>query len=118
MKIQKMIFLKIFLINTYISMALMTALISVLVGIISFVVLLFYIEGGWNILLSALIVPGLPVLVLGGFYFYPSLESKTIARRIEQELPFVAIHMSAIAGSGIEPTQIFKIIAHADPQVS
>jgi len=43
-------------------------------------------------------------------YFYPKSESKNIGGRIDQELPFVAIHMSAIATSGVEPVNIFKII--------
>lgn len=43
-------------------------------------------------------------------YSYPSSERKNVARKVEQELPFAVIHMSSIAGSGIEPIQIFKII--------
>jgi len=35
-------------------------------------------------------------------------------KRINAELPFVTIHMSSIAGSGIEPTQIFKIITQGE----
>ncbi len=53
------------------------------------------------------------VLPLIGFliiYFYPSSERDSLAKRIEQELPFAVIHMSAISSSGIEPSQIFKII--------
>jgi len=41
---------------------------------------------------------------------YPSSEKNYIKDRINQELPFVAIHMSAIAGSKIEPSKIFEII--------
>jgi len=53
------------------------------------------------------------VITIGIFFFmynYPSSEKKNNAKRIEQELPFAVIHMSAVAGSGIEPVQIFKII--------
>jgi pilus assembly protein TadC len=52
----------------------------------------------------------LPVVTFLGFYYYPSTEKKSIGKRIDQELPFAVIHMSAISGSGIEPTEIFKII--------
>jgi flagellar protein FlaJ len=41
---------------------------------------------------------------------YPSSERNYIKDRINQELPFVTIHMSAIAGSKIEPSKIFEII--------
>ncbi|HJZ18906.1 MAG TPA: type II secretion system F family protein [Candidatus Nanoarchaeia archaeon] len=43
-------------------------------------------------------------------YFYPSFEKDSIERRIDLELPFAAINMSAISGSMIDPTKIFNII--------
>lgn len=52
----------------------------------------------------------LPVVTFSIMYFYPSSEKKAIGRKIDQELPFAVIHMSAISGSGIEPSEIFKII--------
>lgn len=55
----------------------------------------------------------LPLLTFFMLYYYPSTERKVYANRIEQELPFAVIYMSAISGSGIEPTQIFKIIAES-----
>ncbi len=54
------------------------------------------------------LVPGATFLFM---YLYPSLERKTVEQKIEQELPFAAIHMAAISGSMIEPTRIFSIIA-------
>ncbi len=45
------------------------------------------------------------------FYNYPSVEKKAIGNKIDQELPFVVIHMGSISGSGIDPIEIFKIIA-------
>jgi len=49
--------------------------------------------------------------VFVSFYFYPYAEAKSVESKINQELPFVTIHMAAISGSGIEPSQIFKIIS-------
>ena len=43
-------------------------------------------------------------------YFYPSMEKSSIENKINQELPFAAINMSAISGSMINPTKIFRII--------
>ena len=57
---------------------------------------------------------GLVGLVLLVFYFYPSGEASSTQKKISQELPFATIHMSAIAGSDIEPTKIFKIIARSN----
>jgi len=51
-----------------------------------------------------------PVVVYLLLYYYPSTERNSLAKKIEQELPFAVIHMSAISGSGIAPAEIFKII--------
>ncbi|MEK6893275.1 MAG: type II secretion system F family protein [Nanoarchaeota archaeon] len=52
----------------------------------------------------------LPIATFAIFYFYPSSEKGSLSKKIDQELPFAVIHMSAISSSGIEPSQIFKII--------
>lgn len=52
----------------------------------------------------------IPALTALTFYFYPYTEQRSVAARIDSELPFVVIHMSSISGSGVEPTQIFKIV--------
>jgi len=44
------------------------------------------------------------------FYLYPTLEKMSLKGKIDDELPFVAVHMSAIAGSGIAPDKIFEIL--------
>ena len=51
-----------------------------------------------------------PIVAFLAVYFYPTTEKKSIGTRIDQELPFAVIHMSAITGAGIEPTEIFRII--------
>lgn len=45
------------------------------------------------------------------FYIYPSTQAASISSKIRSELPFVVIHMSSIAGSGVEPSRIFRILA-------
>lgn len=112
-----------FLVHTYISMAFFSSLIAFFSSIILFAVLLFFnLSFGWPFLTPTedallfralkffwliIIIPALTFIL---FYFYPSTEKKSISGKINQELPFVLIHMSAIAGSGVEPTKMFKII--------
>lgn len=43
-------------------------------------------------------------------YLYPSMEKKAAETKINLELPFATIHMSAISGSMINPIKIFEII--------
>ncbi len=54
--------------------------------------------------------------VISGFlvFIYPSSEARNLGFRINQELPFVTIHMSAIASSGVEPDKIFEIILKSE----
>ncbi len=73
---------------------------------------LAFFDGNYLVRLShifwiPLLVPGLMFLAL---YFYPATEKGSLARRINQELAFAVIHMSAISGSGIQPSEIFRII--------
>lgn len=55
----------------------------------------------------ALLVPIATFLL---FFFYPSAQAASIKTKIENELPFAVIHMSAIAGSGVEPSKVFEIV--------
>lgn len=111
-----------FMLNTYLSMAFFSTLIAFFIGILAVVFIMFF-----NVSLNGIglnseglmlrfakffwIMFALPLLTFICFYFYPATEKDSIRRKINIELPFVTIHMSAIAGSGIEPTQIFRIIS-------
>ncbi len=114
-----------FLVGTYVSMIFLTILISFLFSILLLIVLMFFNIGiifpffsplpeGTSLLLRfAKIFWIIIVIPIGaGFvmYFYPNSESKSLGKKIDQELPFVTIHMSAVASSGVEPLNIFKII--------
>jgi len=61
----------------------------------------------WKVLLVVVLIPILTFIIM---YFYPSLEKSSTATKIEEELPFATIHMSAISGSMIDPSNIFSII--------
>lgn len=67
-----------------------------------------------NFILRILKLSWIPVLTSlltwMGFYFYPNAERGSLGSRIDQELPFVVIHMGSISGSGIEPLEILKIV--------
>lgn len=111
------------LFESYVAMMYLTVLLAF---ILSFFVGLFFVffsmipawpffqlrETGQLAMISKLIL--LPILIpiatFLGVYFYPATEKKSIGNRIDQELPFAVIHMSAITGAGIEPTEIFRII--------
>ncbi len=104
-----------FLLSTYLSMAMMSTAISFVFGILIFGIIIIIDLNNW---IYALIPVGLASLTMTGFYLYPSSEANSVQKKISQELPFAAIHMAAIAGSNIEPTKIFKIIAESKEYIN
>lgn len=97
-----------FLISTYVAIAIFSSL-SVFVLSILLLVLLFI--SGFAALAYVWVPPLLFFVSIVGFYMYPATKKSSINKEISTELPFATIYMSAIAGSNIEPTKIFKIIA-------
>ena len=112
-----------FLPVSYISVILFTTLLS---AIFAFGILLFFLFFSTSIkfpfitffsgdLISRFtkifwILLVIPIATFFITYIYPSVEKNYIKNKINQELPFVAIHMSAIAGSMVEPSKVFEII--------
>jgi flagellar protein FlaJ len=112
-----------FLPKTYVSIIISTTLLSVIVAVLLFIFFLFFNIGVKlpiitiatdtifaRILKTFWILLFIPISTFLFMYLYPSMEKDAARRKINQELPFVTIHMSAIAGSLIDPTKIFSII--------
>lgn len=112
-----------FLLNTYISMVLFSTLLALVFSAVLFVVLIFFrvsidfpflfMESltSKRLLTNVAICLGIPIAVFLLAFFYPAIEKQGIEKKVNQELPFVVIHMAAIARSGIEPSQIFRVMA-------
>jgi hypothetical protein len=112
-----------FLPANYIATTIFSVLISFLVSVFIVLFLLFFnitsslpiihlVEEPFLIRFAKIfwIMIAIPLSTLLVMYFYPNLEKRNIAYRIDQELPFATINMSAISGSMIDPTRIFSII--------
>ena len=99
-----------FLLPTYLSIALFVSFFLFFLSIISMGVLA--ISG-----VSVILYFWVPLLILlimpTGFYLMPTLSKSAVDKEITNELPFAVIYMSAIAGSNIEPTKIFKVISQS-----
>jgi len=112
-----------FVVTTYASIIFFTMMITFIVSIFLLVLLSFYhvsfiypflapVEISFlarfiNIFWIIFVFPIMTGILM---YLFPSSEAKNLGTKINQELPFVAIHMSAISTSGIEPLNIFSII--------
>ena len=112
-----------FLPTTYISVTLFTTLISVFIAVFIFLFFLFFnitpqlpiiasiTESiGQRFFKTFWILFVIPVGTFLAMYNYPNMEKSASENRINQELPFAAIHMSAISESMVEPSNIFRII--------
>ena len=110
--------------ETYVAMMMFSTVLSFVLSIFLVIFLLFFdFSFSWpfiglytgSLTIRALTIIWLifviPISTFFILYLYPSAEKKSISNRINEELPFAVIHMSSISGSGIEPTEIFKIIA-------
>ena len=100
-----------YLLSTYISLMLFISSISFIIAlVVSLSLFLLGLMGVWT-MISAIIL--LPVLTFVFMLYYPSLEANSNSGKIEDEMPFAVINMSAIAGSGVEPTKVFRILAES-----
>ncbi len=112
-----------FIPENYVSVMLFTTVLSIFISIFLFIFLLFFNismvapmislagEAIQSRMLKFLWI--IFIIPLGTFfmlYSYPSLEKKSIEGKINQELPFVTIHMSSIAGAMKDPSKMFGII--------
>lgn len=99
------------LLGSYLSIIFFSMLLSFVISAAVVAVFVFY-SGNYLLALAKFfwLIIALPALTFLILYFYPSAERKSQSRKIEQELPFAVIHMSAISGSGISPSEIFRII--------
>lgn len=109
--------------RSYISVIFLSTLISIFIGIVLATFFLFFNLGatlpfitrtqdafGLR-LLKVIWIPLLsPILTFLIMYIYPGLEKSSTENRINEELPFATIHMSAISGAMIDPSKIFDII--------
>jgi|APSaa5957512622_1039677.scaffolds.fasta_scaffold11625_3 hypothetical protein len=109
----------------YLSVILFTTLLSFFVGGFLFFFFLFFNVGSTfpmitraaetiNIRLLKVfwILFAVPIGTFLTMYSYPHLEKRATESKIDQELPFATIHMSAISGSMIDPVKIFEIIVN------
>lgn len=110
----------------YISIIFFTTFLSIFVALLLTVFFLFFsfvasppffvrVEEsiGLRLLKISWILILIPAVTFLFTYFYPSLEKRSLENKIDRELPFVAIHMSSISSSMIEPSKIFNIIITA-----
>ncbi len=51
-------------------------------------------------------------------YYYPNMKANSMKSRIDRALPFSTAHMTAVASSGINPAEIFKILSMKEGEIA
>ncbi len=96
------------LVQNYFSSVLFFTIVSFFVSIFLAIFIFIFTK---SVLIASLLFFFIPTSVFIFLYSYPSLTRGSIEKKIQEELPFATIYMSAIASSDLEPTKMFRLIA-------
>ncbi len=94
--------------ETYVSLMLFTALLSLPISVIAAVFLLFF---GFTPLLFLL---PFPLYIVAGFLLVPMSKASDRAFGLEREMPFASAYVSVMASGGIAPYASFKRLTKVD----
>jgi flagellar protein FlaJ len=100
-------------IEEYVSMLFLASIVAFAVVIMagSFYITITTTRAFYSFTLSII----LSIVAAGGVffvgYYYPNIKAKGIQSKINKSLPFTAIYMATVAGSDINPAEVFKIVS-------
>ncbi len=99
--------------RTYVAILLFLTIVGFLISIS---VLLFVLKGNifFNIIRSLFLSVFFAATLFALVYIYPASLVNGHKRKMRNELPFVVIHMAAVAGSGAHPISMFNLILTSD----
>ena len=102
--------------NTYLNIMVLVTIMTFMASTIFFSYL-FFIKGFTVLMIlfntvfaSVLVAAG----VFGILYWYPFMIIKNRRRNVNANLPFAINHMSAVAGAGVPPSAMFRLIAETE----
>ena len=102
--------------KTYVSMMLFTSVIVSFIVILLIPLIMLFGAQITAFKIIQIILQSVTLSVAAGaatmvaFYMYPVTKANSRRRQIKNDLPFVIIHMSAIAGSGAQPIAMFNLV--------
>ena len=102
--------------KTYVSMMLFTSIIVTLITILFMIPLMLISAEITAFKIIQVLFQGITLSLFTGiitaviFYMYPVSQAKNKRRQIKNEIPFVIIHMAAVAGSGAQPISMFNLV--------
>ena len=94
--------------QTYVSMMLLFAILTIPVSVISGLIVLLF-----GFLPLAFLIP-LPLYIVAGFWLMPLSKASDRSSSLEREMPFAAAYISVMASGGIAPYTSFKRLSEVE----
>jgi flagellar protein FlaJ len=106
-------------VHEYMSLVFFASMIAFLVSIIAGSILIPFLtlNAPYSYTLAIIVSFGVTAAIFFLTFYYPSMKANSIKSRIDRALPFSATHMTAIASSGINPAEIFKILSLREGEI-
>ena len=100
-------------VGQYLSMTIFASLLSLLLITMfgSLFITLLLQEAGYSFTLSIIAGIVTSALVFAFGYYYPSLKAQGIKNKIDKGLPFAVFYMATSASSGVNTTEVFRMLS-------
>lgn len=98
--------------KTYVNIMLFFSFLLFFVSIVCLSVLFYLLKNNMILIILKTALLSISVFIISFiiFYLYPFSVIGTKRRKINDELPFMVIHMAAVAGSGAQPLTVFRLM--------
>ena len=99
--------------HEYLSVAALYSMVTFAISMVaaSLAAALSLASPAYSYTLAIIVSTGAASGVFALMYYYPSIVARSIKGDIEKELPFSVFYMATISSSGVNPIQIFKMLA-------
>ncbi|MFO8016907.1 MAG: type II secretion system F family protein [Candidatus Woesearchaeota archaeon] len=102
--------------NTYVNIMLLTTIIVAAISSLLFFAFFIFTN---NPLMMAVIKTIIMAVLSAGvtflmFYMYPQMKANSRKTSIDTNLPFAINHISAVAGAGVPPTKMFRLLMESE----
>ncbi|NPA86911.1 MAG: hypothetical protein GXO00_02795 [Candidatus Diapherotrites archaeon] len=103
-----------FTVEEYVSLTILFSIVLFVLSFAAFFLLTGFYDLPLRFLISLVGAAGVTVLFAINFLNYPRLKAISRGSEIDAVLPFALMHMATLAGSGIPPHHIFRIMGKID----
>ncbi|MBU0535576.1 MAG: type II secretion system F family protein [Nanoarchaeota archaeon] len=102
--------------NTYVNMMMLSVMLSFIGSFILFSIFFIISNNPFFIIIPKSLMMSLvfSIVVFILFYMYPSIQASSREKSINTNLPFAINHVAAVAGSGVPPTKMFKLLVESN----